>query len=175
DRFGHGTHVAGIIAGSGAESDGHWAGVAPGAKLVSLKVAGPDGATDVSVVLAALQWIVSNRDAYHIGVVNLSFGTDGTQSYAVDPLDYAVERAWKAGIVVVAAAGNNGGLAGQEITKPGDDPYVVTVGAAATGDDPGNGDDTVAPFSSLGTTEDGFAKPDLVAPGISIASLRAPG
>jgi serine protease AprX len=173
DRFGHGTHMAGIIAGNGAASQAQWAGVAPGARLISIKIAGPDGATDASVVLAALQWIVSHKDAYHIGVLNLSFGTDSTQSYVVDPLDYAVERVWRAGIVVVAAAGNAG--PGPAVSKPGDDPFVITVGADNANNTVGAGNDKVAEFSGRGPTADGISKPDLLAPGISIVSVRAPG
>jgi serine protease AprX len=174
DRFGHGTHMAGIIAGSGGSSRGSWRGVAPDADLISVKVAGPDGATDVSVVLAALQWVVANRGRLGIRVLNLAFGTDATSSYLVDPLDYAVERAWRAGILVVAAAGNRGPDGGS-ISKPGDDPFVLTVGAADVRGTADRRDDVVAPFSSLGPTVDGVPKPDLVAPGVSIVSVRAPG
>lgn len=174
DRFGHGTHIAGIIAGDGSASRGTWRGVAPDAELISIKVAGPDGATDVSVVLAALQWVVTNRERLGIRVLNLAFGTDATTSYLVDPLDYAVERAWRAGVLVVAAAGNRGPDAGT-ISKPGDDPFVLTVGAADVRGTADRRDDVVAPFSSRGPTVDGIAKPDLVAPGVSIVSVRAPG
>jgi serine protease AprX len=174
DRFGHGTHMAGIIAGDGSASRGMWRGVAPSAELISLKVAGPDGATDVSVVLAALQWAVTNRERLGIRVLNLAFGTDATSSYLVDPLDYAVERAWHAGILVVAAAGNRGPDGGT-ISKPGDDPFVVTVGAADVRGTADRRDDVVAPFSSRGPTVDGVPKPDLVAPGVSIVSVRAHG
>jgi serine protease AprX len=174
DAYGHGTHLAGVIAGNGSDSGGKWRGVAPGAHLISIKVAGADGATDVSVVIAALQWVVSHRDQYHIRVLNLAFGTDGDQSYALDPLDAAVERAWAAGITVVVSAGNRGSDAGT-INKPGDDPYVITVGAADLNGTSDRSDDRVAPFSSRGPTQDGFEKPDLVAPGITIVSTRSAG
>ena len=174
DRFGHGTHMAGIIAGDGRESDGRWRGVARNADLISIKVAGPDGATDVSVVLAALQWVVANKQRYGIRVLNLAFGTDSDRSYLTDPLDYAVERAWRAGILVVTAAGNRGPGEGS-ISKPGDDPFVLTVGAADIRGTADRRDDVVAEFSSRGPTADGVAKPDVVAPGISIVSVRAPG
>jgi serine protease AprX len=174
DRFGHGTHMAGIIAGDGTASRGTWQGIAPDAKLISVKVAGPDGATDVSVVLAALQWVVTNRDRLGIRVLNLAFGTDATSSYLADPLNYAVERAWRSGILVVVAAGNSGPDAGT-ISKPGDDPFVVTVGAADVRGTADRRDDVVASFSGRGPTVDGVPKPDLVAPGISIVSTRAPG
>ena len=174
DGFGHGTHLAGVIAGDGSASLGKWRGVAPGANLVSLKVAGENGATDVSVVIAAIQWVVTHKDAYGIRVLNLAFGTDAVQPYALDPLDAAVERAWAAGITVVVSAGNRGPGAGT-ISKPGDDPYVITVGAAdlhQTGD---RSDDEVAPFSSRGPTPDGFEKPDLVGPGTTIVATRDAG
>jgi serine protease AprX len=175
DSYGHGTFLAGLIAGSGAASNGTYAGLAPQANLVSLKVAGRDGAADVSNVIAAIQWAVSFKDQYGIKVLNLSLGTDSTQSYKVDPLNYAVERAWAAGIVVVVSASNRGPGAGT-ISKPGDDPFVVTVGAV---DDPGTPsikDDNLPSFSSRGpTAADGLAKPDLVAPGAHLVSLSAPG
>ena len=128
DSYGHGTFLAGIIAGTGASSNGRWKGMAPGAKIISLKVAGRDGSSDVSKVLAAIQWAVSFRQQYGIRVLNLSLGTDSTQSWKVDPLNYAVERAWQAGIVVTVAASNRGPSPGT-ISKPGDDPWVLTVGA----------------------------------------------
>jgi serine protease AprX len=174
DAYGHGTHLAGIIGGDGAASDGKWRGVAPGARIVSVKVADADGSTDVSVVIAALQWIVTHRDAYGIRVVNIAFGTDGEQPYALDPLDAAVERAWAAGITVVVSAGNRGSQS-SSISKPGDDPYVLTVGAADLNGTSERSDDEVAAFSSRGPTSDGFDKPDLVAPGVSIVSSRAVG
>jgi serine protease AprX len=173
DRYGHGTHMAGIIAGTGASSNGQYTGVAPGAHIVSVKVAGYNGATDVSLVIAGLQWVIQHKAQFNIRVLNLSFGTDALQSYAVDPLDYAVEQVWKAGIAVVASAGNRGPDAGT-IDKPADDPYVITVGAVDTRGTALPTDDTVAPFSAHGPTQDGFAKPDVVAPGISIVSARDP-
>ena len=174
DQYGHGTHLAGVIAGNGSDSGGKWRGVAPAAHLISIKVAGADGSTDVSVVIAALQWVVTHRDQYNIRVLNVAFGTDGDQPYALDPLDAAVERAWAAGITVVVSAGNRGSDAGT-INKPGDDPYVITVGAADLNGTSDRSDDRVAPFSSRGPTQDGFEKPDLVAPGISIVSTRSVG
>ncbi len=174
DRYGHGTHMAGIIAGNGTSSGGTWTGVAPKANLVSVKVAGADGSTDVSVVIAGLQWIVAHRQTFKIRVLNLSFGTDSKQSYVVDPLNYAVEQAWLSGIFVVMAAGN-GGPHPATINKPADDPYVVSVGAADVNGTSDRSDDFVAGFSSRGPTPHNVAKPDLVAPGISIVSNRAVG
>ena len=175
DRYGHGTHMAGIVAGGAddAEDGGGWTGVAPGASLVPVKVAGWNGATDVSAVVAALEWIAAHRDRYGIRVVNLSYGTDGVQDPDVDPLNHAVQRLWRAGVLVVVGAGNRG--ARETIEKPGDDPFVLTVGAADTKGTAQLGDDEVAPFSSRGPTRAGHAKPDLVAPGVSIVSHRAAG
>jgi serine protease AprX len=163
DQFGHGTFVAGLV---------HEA--APGAKIVSVKLSGADGSVDVSQVLAALQWVVLHRDQYSIDVVNLSFGNDSKQSTRTSPLNYAVQRAWDAGIVVVASAGNLGDQPGT-VTKPGDDPLIISVGSSADQGTVGIADDDVPAFGSRGPTQDGLAKPDLVAPGTSLVSLRAPG
>jgi subtilisin family serine protease len=175
DSYGHGTFIAGIIAGDGAASGGSYKGVAPGANLVSIKVAGRDGSADVSTVIAGIQWAVSFKDRYAIKVLNLSLGTDGTQTYRTDPLNYAVEKAWASGVTVVVAASNRGPNPGT-ISKPGDDPWVITAGAIDDRGTPGLGDDTVPNFSSRGpTAADGLAKPDVVAPGAHVISLRAPG
>jgi serine protease AprX len=173
DRYGHGTHMAGIIAGDGTASGGAWKGSAPGANLVSVKVAGADGSTDVSVVLAGLEWIVDHRAQYNIRVLNLSFGTDSTQPYGVDPLDYAVERVWFSGILVVVSAGNRGPGSGT-LNKPGDDPYVLTVGAADLKNTIPSSDDVIAEFSSRGPVG-GPAKPEISAPGVTLVSPRAVG
>jgi serine protease AprX len=176
DSFGHGTFVAGLIAGSGQSSGGAYRGVAPAAKLVSIKIAGRNGASDITHVLAALQWAVSFRNAYGIRVLNLSLGTDSTQPYWLSPLNHAVERVWDSGIAVVVSASNLGVEGAGTVTKPGDDPLVSTTGAT---DDLGTArrtDDVMAGFSGMGpTAADGLAKPDLVAPGRSVVSLRAPG
>jgi len=174
DRYGHGTFIAGLVAGNGASSGGKWKGVAPEASILSVKAAGADGSADVSNILAAIQWVVSFKDRYNIRVLNLSLGTDSTQDWRVDPLNYAVERAWAAGMTVVVAASNNGPAAGT-ITKPADDPWVVTVGATDDRGTAGLGDDWLPDFSGRGPTAHGLAKPDLAAPGAHVVSLRAPG
>ena len=174
DSYGHGTFVAGLIAGTGAGSAGAIKGVAPGAKIVSLKIAGADGTTDVVRVLEALEWIVDFKDAYGIRVVNLSLGFSTSQSYLVDPLDFAVERVWNAGVVVVAAAGNGNNVAGS-ITAPGNDPFVITAGSSNDKTTLSLTDDKLATFSSIGPTVDGIAKPELLAPGRSVVSSRSPG
>lgn len=175
DSFGHGTFVAGVLAGDGGASNGANRGVAPQADLVPVKIAGRSGASDVSHVLAAIQWVVSFRDDYGIRVLNLSLGTDSTQPYLRSPLNYAVERAWDAGIVVVASGSNSGPDPGT-VAKPGDDPLVVTVGAVDDTATVTRQDDVMAGFSGVGpTAADGLVKPDLVAPGRSVIGLRAPG
>ncbi|MGH2671180.1 MAG: S8 family serine peptidase, partial [bacterium] len=175
DHYGHGTFVAGLIAGQGTASNGGVKGVAPGSHIVSVKIAGADGTTDLIRLLAALEWVVTFKDAYGIRVLNLALGTDSTQSYRTDPLNFAVERVWNSGIVVVTAAGNRGPAAGT-ISKPADDPFVITAGASDDHTTGTGSDDTVAPFSSAGPTAgDGIAKPHLVAPGKSVISTRAPG
>ena len=173
DGFGHGTFLAGLIAGE-PSAEQPLGGVAPGARVLSVKVAGRDGSTDVSTVLAGIQWVVSFRERYGIDVLNLSLGTDSTQPYRDDPLNYAVERAWAEGIVVVVSAANRGPHPGT-VTKPGDDPFVLTVGAVDDRGTPAHGDDRLPDFSSRGPTADGLVKPDLVAPGARLVSLRAPG
>ncbi len=174
DQYGHGTHMTGIIAGDGASSGGRWAGVAPDADVISIKVAEWDGSTDVSTVLAALQWVAVHGDDLGVRVLNLSFGTDSVQTYRQDPLNHAVQRVWKAGILVVVAAGNRG-PSEASIAKPGDSPHALTVGAAYLHGTVATEDDEVAEFSSRGPTPDGFPKPDLVAPGTTIVSTRARG
>lgn len=175
DTFGHGTFMAGLIAGDGAASNGKHTGAAPATRIVSVKAAGFDGATDVSTVLAGIQWIVAHKEAYGIRVMNLSLGTDSSQDYRVSPLNYAVERAWASGIVVVVSAGNSGPDAAT-VMKPGDDPYVITVGASNDEGSMSTGDDLVPVFSSRGPTKaNGLAKPDVVSPGVHTVSLRSPG
>ncbi|MDQ3383347.1 MAG: S8 family peptidase [Actinomycetota bacterium] len=173
DSYGHGTFMAGLIAGDGTAAGGVPTGTAPEARVLSVKIAGADGAADVSTVLAAIQWVVSFRDRYDVRVLNLSLGTDSTQPWQDDPLNYAVERAWDAGILVVVAAANTGPAAGT-IAKPADDPWVLTVGAIDDRGTPGAGDDHSPDFSARGPTAHGVAKPDVVAPGAHVLSLRAP-
>jgi serine protease AprX len=177
DSYGHGTFVAGLIAGDGASSNGQYSGEAPGANLVSIKVAGANGLTDLGTIIQGLQWAVDHQALYQIKVLNLSLGFQSNESTVVNPLDLAVSAVWNAGITVVASAGNAGPFNGT-ILSPGDDPLVITVGAlddmgAAT--DSTNGDE-MTDFSSAGpTSPDGWVKPDLVTSGRSLVSLAAPG
>ena len=169
DGYGHGTHLAGIIAGRSDVVPG----IAPGARLVNVKVADRNGATDVSQVIAAIDWVVQRgrKDGLNVRVISLAFGTDGGADYRSDPLAHAVEVAWRRGVAVVAAAGNHGDVLGR-LASPAVDPWVIAVGAAVTQGTPSVLDDEVAAFSSRG---DGRRNPDVVAPGISVVSHLAPG
>jgi serine protease AprX len=171
DPGGHGTHVAGTIAGNGTRSGGQYIGVAPGANLVDVRVLDANGNGRMSSVILGIQWALDHRVQYNIRIVNLSLGAPAPGTYRLDPLSAAVEMAWMRGLAVVAASGNTGGAP----DSPGADPYVITVGAT---DDRGTasiGDDLLAWFSSYGTPVASTAKPDLVAPGRKIVSLRAVG
>jgi serine protease AprX len=184
DTFGHGTHMAGIIAGldsglsptSYPSTSNHFVGMAPGSRIVSLKLADAHGQTEVSQVVAGIDWVVGHAHdpGMNIRVLNLSFGTDVTKSYRLDPLAHAAEVAWDSGIVVVVSAGNgetsDGGLA-----SPAFDPGVLAVGTVDTHGTTDTDDDTVATFSKKGNSSKGKRGPDLVAPGVSLVSLRAPG
>jgi len=180
DRYGHGTHVAGIIAGSTqglSATDplaNRYNGTAPTAKLVSLKASDDHGNAYVSDVIAALQFVVDHGADYGIRVVNLSLGASLALPYQLDPLDAAVEATWAQGVVVVVAAGNRGTDADAVSYAPANDPYVITVGAVDDHGTKDTTDDTLAPWSSRGVTQDGFVKPDLVAPGAHIVAPLAP-
>jgi len=172
DDNGHGTHVAGIIAGNGSKSDGLYQGVAPEANLVGVKVLDDTGTGSKSDVIAGIQWVVDNKDAYQIKVMNLSLGAPATESWKTDPLSLAAQAAWEAGVTVVAAAGNNGPKEGT-ITTPGINPNIITVGAIDDNGTVDTADDIIASFSSRGPTIDGLEKPDVYAPGVNITSLQA--
>jgi serine protease AprX len=180
DDYGHGTHVAGIIAGSGFDSNGRRMGVAPGAKLLGLKVLDGEGHGYVSDVIAAIDYAIAVKTAYNVRVINLSVASGVFESYWNDPLTLAAKRATEAGIVVVAAAGNlgldaNGRSQWGGVTSPGNAPWVLTVGASSHQGTTRRGDDIVANFSSHGPTWLDFAaKPDIVAPGVGIESLADP-
>jgi serine protease AprX len=180
DTNGHGTFMAGLIAGNDGQAGGY-RGVAPDARIVSLKVGVADGGTDVSQVIAAIDWVVQHRhdNGMNIRVLNLSYGTNSTQAYGIDPLAYAVEQAWKAGIVVVTAAGNSGyqtGASNQGLADPGYDPQILAVGAADTMGTATPWDDQVASFSAgSASCSSGCRAPDLIAPGSHMQGLRVPG
>src|SRR4051794_6856456 len=180
DGFGHGTHLASIIAGRDAagtpqsyNDPTRFTGIAPDANLVNVKVGASNGDVDVSQVIAAIDWVVQHRkdEALNIRVINLSYGTDSVQSSMVDPLAYAVENAWKNGIVVVAAGGNEGDTT-TNLANPASDPHVLAVGAMDSAGTVSTTDDTVPSWSTDGTEE---RHVDLTAPGVSVLGLRVPG
>jgi serine protease AprX len=180
DDYGHGTHVAGIVAGNGADSDGARSGIAPAARLIVLKALDASGQGRISAVIGAINYAIAQKDALHIRVINLSIATGVYESYDDDPLTLAAKEAVSAGIVVVAAAGNNGTSVNGRlqyggITAPGNAPWVLTVGASSHMGTVDRADDTIAAFSSRGPSAlDDAAKPDLVAPGVGIESLSDP-
>ncbi|MDT5042293.1 MAG: serine protease AprX [Actinoplanes sp.] len=171
DRDGHGTHLAGIMVGRAAGDFS--GGVAPDAKLISVKVGAGSGVVDVGQVIAGIDWVVAHRlddPTHRIRVLELAYGTDSVQSSLVDPLAHAVETAWRAGIVVVTAGGNAGG--NTPLLDPATDPYVIAVGALDTQGTASGADDRISDFTSRGETK---RRLDVVMPGRSIISLRAPG
>jgi serine protease AprX len=170
DTFGHGSHMAAVIAGDDPATG--YRGIAPGARLVSIKVSGADGLTSLVRVLMALDWVRRHRDAdgLRIRVLNLSLGVDARRSYVSSPLAYAAEQLWNRGIAVVAAAGNQADATGR-LDLPAADPFLIAVGASDTADTADTSDDTVADFSS----RDAMRPPDFVAPGTHVVSLRVPG
>ena len=191
DAFGHGTHMAGIIAGSdvapgtsarkcrtclgrSAYTDTKkFVGMAPEARVINVKVGAFDGAADVSQVIAAIDWVVQHRNdpGVNIRVLNLSFGTDSTQDPSLDPLVFAAEQAWKAGIVVVASAGNDG-MATNSLATPAVSPSIIAVGASDPRGTIGTGNDSIPAFAQHGSTTRNV---DVVAPGVSVIGLRVPG
>jgi serine protease AprX len=181
DTYGHGTDVAGIVAGNGASRDssdplwGQYIGVAPNANLISVKVSDDQGNATVLDVINGLEFVIDQQHRYDIRVVNLSLDSTTAQSYQTDPLDAAVEAAWFHGIVVVAAAGNRGQSSDAVQYAPANDPFVITVGGVDENGTPDTSSHTIADWSSRGITQDGFAKPDVYAPGAHIVSDLAPG
>jgi serine protease AprX len=176
DSFGHGTHIAGLIAGNGDSRpagdplSGRYVGAAPKANLISVKASDEEGNATVLDVIDGLQFVMDHKATYNIRVVNLSLASTQAESYKTDPLDAAVEAAWNSGIVVVAAAGNSGSDADAVSYAPANDPFIITVGSV---DDQGTktiGDDHLSLWSSRGKTQDGFEKPEILAPGAHMAS-----
>jgi serine protease AprX len=180
DTYGHGTNMAGIIAGrdsaartSVSGDPSNFRGMAPDSRIVSIKVADAKGQTDVSQAIAAIDWVVQNRKkaGLDIRVLNMSFGTDGVQDYLLDPLAYAAEQAWHKGIVVVVAVGNEG-FGTSKVNNPAYDPYLIAVGSDNANGTATTADDVIFSFSNDG---DGTRNPDLVAPGEKVVGLRNAG
>ena len=181
DFYGHGTHVAGLIAGDSSrrpEGDplrGRYAGAAPHANIISIKASDDHGDASVLDVIRGIEFAVEHRDEFNIRVLNLSLESMEPESYRTDPLAAAVEAAWFQGIVVVVAAGNRGSDPDAVSYAPGNDPYVISVGAVNDQRTKQTRDDAREDWSSRGTTQDGYAKPELYAPGRRLVSTLAPG
>ncbi|MFN8108693.1 MAG: S8 family peptidase [Thermoleophilia bacterium] len=181
DRYGHGTHVAGLIAGNGYDRPvtdplfGKYIGAAPEADLVSVKASDDHGNATVLDVINGLQFVVDHKADYKIRVVNLSLESSAPQSARIDPLDAAVEQAWLHGLVVVAAAGNRGSSSDAVTYAPGNDPYAISVGGVDDKSTKATIDDELATWSSRGVTQDGYRKPEVIAPGAHMVSVLAPG
>ncbi len=177
DQYGHGTHVAGIIAGNGAASGGVYSGIAPMVDLINLKISDDQGLAYESDTVDAMQWVMDNKNEFNIRVVNLSIQSTVPQSYHESALDAAVEILWFNGVVVVAAAGNwnNNSTFNAIQAAPANDPFIITVGAT---DDKGSSkriDDSKTSFTATGTTLAGYSKPELLAPGVDIISVLSDG
>ncbi|HHV46605.1 MAG TPA: S8 family peptidase [Tissierellia bacterium] len=170
DDNGHGTHVAGIIAGNGYSSRGLYTGIAPEANILGIKALNNRGSGSMSDIIEAIEYVIETKDEYNTKILNLSFGSPSNNSYLKDPLCKSVKEAKNAGLIVVAAAGNSGPEA-KTIVSPGISPDVITVGAVDDKRTIDPSDDEIARFSSRGPTKEGLAKPDVVAPGVNINSL----
>jgi serine protease AprX len=181
DTFGHGTHVAGLIAGNSSNRPlgdplrGKYVGTAPDANLIAVKIDDGHGEASVLDVIDGLQFVVDHKSDYNIRVANLSLRSANAESYRTDPLDAAVEQATFSGVTVVTAAGNDGTVADAVSHAPANDPYVITVGAVDDMSTQTTGDDKLATWSSRGTTQDGFQKPEVVAPGAHMVSTIPAG
>jgi serine protease AprX len=187
DTYGHGTFMAGLIAGRDTDLKAPYAlatasiyrGMAPDARIVSLKVGTADGGVDISQMIAAIDWVVQHKsdNGLNIRVINISYGTNSTQDSYVDPLSYAVEQAWKKGIVVVAAAGNSGyqvGGGAPGIADPAYNPFVIAVGGSDSMGTPTLADDAVGAYSASARCNAPCKRPDFVAPGSHLQGLRVP-
>ena len=181
DTYGHGTHVAGIIGGDSTRRDfgdpswGKYIGVAPRANLIAIKASDDEGRGTILDAIYGLQFAVDHKDEFNIRVVNLSLSSTIAESYRTDPLDAAVESAYFHGILVVAAAGNRGTAADATAYAPGNDPFALSVGAVDDQGTADRGDDAIAEWSSAGVTQDGYAKPEIAAPGAHMVSTLARG
>jgi serine protease AprX len=174
DGYGHGTFMAGLIAASGAASDGAYLGVAPNARILDVKVSRPDGGTDLGSVLKGLQAVADSSRRYDVQVVNLSLSSGSPVSYQVDPLNQALRALWRSGLTVVVPSGNDGPAAGT-VESPGNDPTLLTTGGVDEHGTAARDDDSVGTYSGRGPTRQGILKPDLAAPGTSVIGLRSPG
>jgi serine protease AprX len=171
DTHGHGTHVVGII--NGRDAADRYVGVAPDARVISVKVADDAGAANESDLLRGMQWVYDNRHVYNIRAVNISMSSAVAASYTTSPVAAAAEQLWFGGVVVVAAAGNHGTAPNATWYAPGNDPFVISVGCVDDRATKDTGDDRVCEFGSRGKSQDGFYRPDVMAPGRRIVSALA--
>jgi len=173
DHYGHGTHVAGIIAGNGYDSGGQYIGVAPNSLLVAVKVSDDLGNANEGDIITGLEWVYqANRHGFHIRAVNLSVASTVAQSFDKSAMDAEVEKLWLSGVTVVAAAGNGNGSVQY---APGNDPFAITVGSIDDNYQTSLAASPMAAWALYGRTQDGFAKPEVVADGSHVVSLLAPG
>ncbi len=175
DVYGHGTHVAGIVAGNGNNSNGLFKGIAPGVELISLKISDATGLAYESDTVAAMEWVLNNKDAYNIRVVNLSINSTTELSYHDSPMNAAAEILWLNGVVVIASSGNRSADWSWDTinTAPANDPLIITVGASHENGDADRSNDYMALFTANDITMDGYKKPDVMAPGKDIFSVLA--
>jgi serine protease AprX len=169
DELGHGTHVIGII--NGRDDNDQYVGIAPDARVISVKIENDKGQALESDMLRGLLWVFENHTRYNIKVLNLSLGASTPQSYRFSPIDAAVELLWQQGVTVIASSGNRGTAQGSTWAAPGNDPFVITVGCLDDNQTLSSADDSVCSFSSRGTTQDGVGKPNIVAPGRRMYSV----
>ncbi|WP_100011609.1 S8 family peptidase [Lentibacillus sediminis] len=174
DDNGHGTHCAGDAAGDGYQAEGEYAGPAPEASLIGVKALDQNGGGRLSTIIQGITWCIEHKEDYNIRIISLSLGAPAYESYRDDPLSQAVQEAWHQGIVVCAAAGNDGPAA-MTISTPAINPFIITVGSAVDQNTEERSDDEIAEYSSRGPTIDSLVKPDIYAPGTDIISLLAPG
>jgi serine protease AprX len=175
DKYGHGTHVAGIIGGDGKNSNGAYVGVAPGVDLINVKFSDDEGRASEADLISALEWISENHEKYNIRVVNISAGVGTKQSYKESAVSAAVELLWHQGIVVVASVGNTGGEECSTCYAPANNPFIISVGAVDDNNTKDLLDDYMKSWSSKGKTLDGHLKPEIVAPGSEIVSYMPSG
>ncbi|MCJ0929988.1 S8 family peptidase [Virgibacillus halodenitrificans] len=174
DDNGHGTHCCGDAAGNGHQSNGKYTGPAPAASIVGVKVLNEKGGGKLSTIIRGIEWCMKHREKYGIRIISLSLGAEAYESYRDDPLTQATQKAWHSGIVVCAAAGNDG-PSRSTISTPAIDPFIITVGSADDQNTVTRSDAVISKFSSRGPTIDELVKPDIYAPGSNIISLLSPG
>lgn len=174
DDNGHGTHVIGCIASNGISSNEKYIGIAPKSNIIAVKCITATGKGNISSIIKGIEWVIENKEKYNIKIISMSLGTTSIESYKDDPICQILEEAWNNGITVIVAAGNSGPK-NNTISSPANHPLLITVGSSDDRNTNDIHDDVIAGYSSRGPTLDGIEKPDVVAPGTNIISLRSPG